>query len=215
MRRQAANQLEKQLIAELKPLAMDKVVFECRLISRSPTPTGADKVAFYFSPNAGEKIQPLSETASGEMSRFLLALKACFSDSELSSSTSIFDEIDAGVSGKVAQAIAEKLHQLSLQHQVFCVTHQPLVAAMADVHYKVEKTIIEAASDNTNQCNGDSAIPPIRTVVRVKPLRELQLRTQEIAQITGGHSAEEAVAFAESLLSKATAYRQQKVRGKR
>ena len=118
LRQKAAIKLEKQLVKELKPLAMDKVVFECRLIPCTPIATGADKVVFYFSPNAGEKIQPLSVIASGgEMSRFLLALKACFSGSEQSFSTLIFDEIDVGVSGKVAQAVAEKLHQLGKQQE--------------------------------------------------------------------------------------------------
>ena len=144
LRQKAANKLEKQLVKELKPLAMDKVVFECRLLESNPTMMGADKVVFYFSPNAGETIQPLSVIASGgEMSRFLLALKSCFTNTEQYSSTLIFDEIDAGVSGKVAQAIAEKLYQLGKQHQVLCVTHQPLIAAMAQGHFKVEKTIIE------------------------------------------------------------------------
>ena len=208
LRQKAATKLEKQLVKQLKPLAMDKVVFECRLIPSTPSATGADKVVFYFSPNAGEEVQPLSVIASGgEMSRFLLALKACFSDSEQQSSTLIFDEIDAGVSGKVAQAIAEKLHQLSKQHQVLCVTHQPLIAAMADGHFKVEKTIIEEVSSDSQERNGDSHLPDIRTVVRLKSLRDRTLRTQELAQITGGHSAEDAIAFAESLLTKASKYR--------
>ncbi len=207
LRQKAATKLEKQLVKELKPLAMDKVRFECRLIQCEPNINGADKVVFYFSPNPGEKVQPLAVIASGgEMSRFLLALKACFSGTETSSNTLIFDEIDAGVSGKVAQAIAEKLHQLSKQHQILCVTHQPLVAAMADAHYKVEKTIIENSS-TAKQRNGDSHIPDIRTVVRVKPLIEHQLRIEEIAQITGGNSAADAIAFAESLLTKANNYR--------
>ena len=206
LRQKAATKLEKQLIKELKPLAMDKVVFECRLIASPPTATGADKVVFYFSPNAGEAIQPLSVIASGgEMSRFLLALKACFTGTEQSSSTLIFDEIDAGVSGKVAQAIAEKLHQLGKQHQVLCVTHQPLIAAMANQHFKVEKTIVEEAA-KTKPKNG-SSIADIRTVVRVKPLDNHQVRAEELAQITGGHSAEDAIAFAESLLTKAQKYR--------
>ncbi len=207
LRQKAATKLEKQLVKELKPLGMDKVRFECRLIQCEPNINGADKVVFYFSPNPGEKVQPLAVIASGgEMSRFLLALKACFSGTETSSNTLIFDEIDAGVSGKVAQAIAEKLHQLSKQHQILCVTHQPLVAAMADAHYKVEKTIIENSS-TAKQLNGDSHIPDIRTVVRVKPLIEHQLRIEEIAQITGGNSAADAIAFAESLLTKANNYR--------
>lgn len=207
LRQKAANKLEKQLVKELKPLAMDKVMFECRLEPTSPTAMGADKVVFYFSPNAGEAIQPLSVIASGgEMSRFLLALKACFTGAEVSSSTLIFDEIDAGVSGKVAQAIAEKLHQLGKQHQVLCVTHQPLIAAMANGHFKVEKTIIEEAATSKSK-NGNS-IADIRTVVRVKPLSDRQVRVAELAQITGGHSAEDAIAFAESLLTKAAKYRE-------
>ena len=206
LRQKAAAKLEKQLVKELKPLAMDKVVFECRLIKCSPTVMGADKVVFYFSPNAGEAIQPLSAIASGgEMSRFLLALKACFTGAEESSGTLIFDEIDAGVSGKVAQAIAEKLHQLGKQHQVLCVTHQPLIAAMANGHFKVEKTIIEEASKS--QLHNGSSIADIRTVVRVKSLGNHQVRAEELAQITGGHSAEDAIAFAESLLTKAAKYR--------
>ncbi|PSB11383.1 DNA repair protein RecN [Pleurocapsa sp. CCALA 161] len=206
LRQKAATKLEKQLVKELKPLAMDKVVFECRLIECSPTAMGADRIVFYFSPNAGEEIQPLSVIASGgEMSRFLLALKACFSGAEESYGTLIFDEIDAGVSGKVAQAIAEKLHQLGQQHQVLCVTHQPLIAAMANGHFKVEKTIIEEGSKSPGQ-NGNSLVD-IRTVVRVKALANHQVRAEELAQITGGHSAEDAIAFAESLLTKAARYR--------
>ena len=206
LRQKAATKLEKQLVKELKPLAMDKVIFECRLIASTPTAMGADKIVFYFSPNAGEAIQPLSVIASGgEMSRFLLALKACFTGAEESSSTLIFDEIDAGVSGKVAQAIAEKLYHLGKQHQVLCVTHQPLIAAMANGHFKVEKTIIEEGT-KAKQKNGGS-IADIRTVVRVKPLGNHQVRAEELAQITGGHSASDAIAFAESLLAKAAKYR--------
>ena len=211
LRQKAATKLATQLVKELKPLAMDKVLFECRLIPVTASAMGADKVVFYFSPNAGEEIQPLAIIASGgEMSRFLLALKACFSQSEQQSSTLIFDEIDAGVSGKVAQAIAEKLQQLSQKHQVLCVTHQPLVAAMADGHYRVEKQIIEETSPHSRSRNGDSAMPDIRTVVRVTALSDRLLRRTELAQLTGGHSAEDAIAFADSLLTKADNYRKSK-----
>lgn len=205
LRQQAINKLEKQLVKELKPLAMEKVVFECRLNNCPPTVNGADEVTFYFSPNPGEAIQPLADTASGgEMSRFLLALKACFSNAAITSNTLIFDEIDAGVSGKVAQAIAEKLHQLSQQNQILCVTHQPLIAAMADAHYKVEKTIIEEIKVNNEN---DATLADIRTVVRVQNISDRNLRIQELAQITGGHSADQAVEFAQSLLTKAADYR--------
>jgi len=205
LRLQAATKLEKQLVKELKPLAMDKVIFECRLIECTVTFMGADKAVFYFSPNPGEAAQPLSTIASGgEMSRFLLALKACFTSAEKGSNTLIFDEIDSGVSGKVAQAIAEKLYQLGQKHQVLCVTHQPLIAAMASRHFKVEKTII---GEKSKFQNDSRRIADIRTVVRVKALDSHKVRAAELAQITGGNSAEDAIVFAESLLSKAAKYR--------
>ncbi len=79
LRRQSASQLESRLIAELKPLAMDKVKFQVQILPHPPTVAGADKITFMFSPNPGEPLQPLIAIASGgEMSRFLLALKACF-----------------------------------------------------------------------------------------------------------------------------------------
>lgn len=190
LRHKAAEKLEKQLIKELKPLAMEKVQFECRLSPAEPTAAGADLVEYYFSPNPGEKLQLLSATASGgEMSRFLLALKACFANAEQGASTLIFDEIDAGVSGKVAQAIATKLHQLSQTSQVLCVTHQPLVAAMADKHFRVDKHLIEDED--------------VRTVVRIAELDDRNRRRAELAELTGGHSANDAIAFAESLLDRA------------
>ena len=207
LRLEAAQKLEQQLVKELKPLAMDKVVFECQLTPSLPSASGADRVVFTFSPNPGEAVQPLANIASGgEMSRFLLALKACFSNAKQGASTLIFDEIDAGVSGKVAQAIASKLHQLAQNSQVLCVTHQPLVAAMADSHFRVNKQIIEEPV--TDVQNGNSKLPELRTVVRVTALDNRLMRRDELAQLTGGHSAEEAIAFAESLLAKAAAHRQ-------
>ncbi|MFP4133827.1 MAG: DNA repair protein RecN [Halothece sp.] len=186
-RQKAATQLEKQLIAELKPLAMEKVQFSCTLTPIDPTPQGAEQVNYYFSPNPGETPKPLSETASGgEMSRFLLALKACFSQAEQKMQTLIFDEIDTGVSGRVASAIGQKLRQLAQKHQVLCVTHQPLVAALADTHFRVEKQF--SAS---------------RTVVSVIQLADINTRRDELAQLAGGEKDENAIAFAESLLKQA------------
>lgn len=206
LRQQAATKLEQQLVKELKPLAMDKVIFAAQVSPSPASSMGADRVVFYFSPNPGEKIQPLASTASGgEMSRFLLALKACFSESQKQSGTLIFDEIDAGVSGKVASAIAEKLHQLSQKHQVLCVTHQPLVAAMADGHFRVDKQMVEELPVVDRDSNGQILLPEIRTVVRVTALDNRQMRREELAQLTGGHSAEDAIAFADSLLTKAEA----------
>jgi DNA repair protein RecN (Recombination protein N) len=123
------------------------------------------------------------------MSRFLLALKAVFSRVD-PVATLVFDEIDVGVSGKVAQAIAAKLHQLARSHQVLCVTHQPLIAALADHHLRVHKVVQEG-----------------RTCVRVDPLGEKE-RREELAQLAAGHSAQEAMSFVEALLKQAAQLRQ-------
>ncbi|MEA5556201.1 DNA repair protein RecN [Nodularia spumigena] len=200
LRRQTAAHLESQLLCELKPLAMEKVKFQVEIAPISPTAAGADKITFMFSPNPGEPLQPLIAIASGgEMSRFLLALKACFCQVD-AAETMVFDEIDVGVSGRVAQAIAEKLHQLSQNNQVLCVTHQPLVAAMADRHFRVDKQTI-TQSNNTEQ----------RTVVRVTNLENLSHRREELAQLAGGKSATDAIAFAESLLLQAANHRRQEI----
>ncbi|BAZ52053.1 DNA repair protein RecN [Nostoc sp. NIES-4103] len=207
LRRQAAANLESRLISELKPLAMEKVQFQVEIVPTSPTATGADKITFMFSPNPGEPLQPLTQIASGgEMSRFLLALKACFSQSD-AAETLVFDEIDVGVSGRVAQAIAEKLHQLSQNNQVLCVTHQPLVAAMADRHFRVDKQIITQSKGK----KADNGNAEQRTVVRVTNLEDLNTRREELAQLAGGKSANEAIAFAESLLLQAANHRRQKI----
>ena len=212
LRQQAAAKLAAQLIAELKPLAMEKVQFQVAVTPTSPTATGADLTTFLFSPNPGEPLQPLIAIASGgEMSRFLLALKACFSNAE-PAGTLIFDEIDVGVSGRVAQAIAEKLHQLSQRHQVLCVTHQPLVAAMADRHFRVDKQIVAQETGVGAGLTDKSSQPiqeaEVRTVVRVTALDNLTTRREELATLAGGKSAHEAIAFAESLLTQAASQRQ-------
>lgn len=214
LRQTTAALLEARLVAELKPLAMEKVQFQVEIAPSSPTAVGANRITFLFSPNPGEPLQPLMAIASGgEMSRFLLALKACFSQTD-SSGTLVFDEIDVGVSGRVAQAIAEKLHQLSQHHQVLCVTHQPLVAAMADRHFRVDKQVIDQESRANDQSKeqetGKSPIesPEVRTVVRVTALENFTTRREELATLAGGPSATEAIAFAESLLAQAANRRQ-------
>ncbi|MEO0867964.1 MAG: DNA repair protein RecN [Cyanobacteria bacterium J06642_11] len=197
LRKKAANFLESQLVDELKPLAMERVKFKVDLQPSSPQTHGADMVEFLFSPNPGEPLQPLTAIASGgEMSRFLLAFKACFSKVD-PIGTLIFDEIDVGVSGRVAQTIAEKLYQLSQHRQVLCVTHQPLVAAMADAHFHVDKQVVVAGKKKTDE----------RTVVRVVGLDD-NARREELAQLAGGRSHQEGIAFAESLLAQAATLRQ-------
>jgi DNA repair protein RecN (Recombination protein N) len=197
LRQSAALDLETRLVHELKPLAMEKVQFCVQLIPMAPNAHGADRITFVFSPNPGEPLQPLAETASGgEMSRFLLALKACFSQID-PVATFVFDEVDVGVSGRVAQAIAEKLHHLSQTHQILCVTHQPIIAAIADQHFHVEKAVISA-----DLHLGEDQSDEPRTVIRIQCL-EAQERPLELAQLAGGSTTEQMLAFAASLLAQA------------
>lgn len=229
LRQAAAKTLEQALVAQLKPLAMERVKFKVDIQSQAPAADGADLISFLFSPNPGEPLQPLLEIASGgEMSRFLLALKACFSRVD-PIGTMVFDEIDVGVSGRVAQAIAEKLYQLGRDHQVLCVTHQPLVAAMADAHFHVGKHIVTQplAATGTTKSQKSTAteeakarakiadqsaktsevVQEERTIVKVTPL-DAQSRRDELAQLAGGRSHSEAIAFADSLLVQAETIRQ-------
>ncbi|MEM6836556.1 MAG: DNA repair protein RecN [Cyanobacteria bacterium P01_C01_bin.120] len=213
LRQQAAQTLETQLVNELKPLAMERVQFQAAISPTEPTALGADKIQFLFSPNPGEPLQPLAETASGgEMSRFLLALKACLSQLDVVN-TLVFDEVDVGVSGRVAQAIAEKLHHLGRSQQVLCVTHQPMVAAMADAHFRVAKEVIEpalagSAKKGKGRAKANAAAPDdVRTVVRVQPL-DATMRRDELAQLAGGQTHQEALSFADSLLNQAQKLRQ-------
>ncbi|MCT7982625.1 DNA repair protein RecN [Laspinema sp. A4] len=222
LRRTAALRLEQRLIDELKPLAMDNVQFQVQIEPVTPSSTGSDRIIFLFSPNPGEPLQPVAEIASGgEMSRFLLALQSCFVQVD-SAATLVFDEIDAGVSGRVAGAIAQKLHQLSQGQQVLFVTHQPIVAAMADFHFRVNKQVIGSAEETPEttgpelksaQSPGNGSTPPTpiapeeRTVVRVTALDREQ-RREELAQLAGGQGASEAIAWAQSLLNQAASVRQ-------
>jgi DNA repair protein RecN (Recombination protein N) len=211
LRQKAAEKLERQLVGALKPLAMEKVQFQVSLTPIAATPAGSDRITYLFSPNPGEPLQPLVEIASGgEMSRFLLALQSCFSQVD-DVGTLVFDEIDTGISGRVAGAIAQKLHHLSQDHQVLCVTHQPIVAAMADFHYRVNKEVIDVANDGKSKRNRKEE--NLRTVVRIQALTE-QERRLELAQIAGGDaavsgngSAKAAIEFAESLLAQAASIR--------
>ena len=129
---------------------MDKVVFVVEfkddfdeLSVDSASKMGLDSVEFYISTNPGEPLKPLTRIASGgELSRMMLAMKTIFAQAQGITSI-IFDEIDTGVSGRVAQAIAEKIYSISLYSQVLCITHLPQVAAIANNHLYVRKEIID------------------------------------------------------------------------
>ncbi|WP_124727220.1 DNA repair protein RecN [Staphylospora marina] len=173
LRKKAAMDLEKRVERELADLHMGSTVFHVSFFrdawrSGELTPAGRDRIEFMLSPNPGEPLKPLSRIASGgELSRILLALKVIFTGVQ-EVHTLIFDEIDTGVSGRAAQAIAGKIAQLGQRFQVLCVTHLPQVACMADHHFLISK---ETVNDSTT--------------TRVNQLDESG-RTQELARMLGG-----------------------------
>ena len=184
-RSEAAVALQASLLELLPPMGLANVRFKVDLRAADPADHGADAVCFLFSANPGQPMAPLTEVASGgEMSRFLLALKTTLAAVD-GSSTLLFDEIDAGVSGRVSGAMADLLRSLGEQRQVFCVTHQPLVAAVADHHFRVSKEVNEGV-----------------TYSRVSQLRDTRERRQELAELAGGDQAD---LYAASLLAQRSA----------
>lgn len=120
---------------------MGRTRFDVRFTPRAPQADGADEVEFILSPNPGEPMKPLSAIASGgEISRIMLAMKAISAENE-GVDTMIFDEIDTGVSGRMAQTVGEKMCALGRSRQVICVTHLAQIAALGDSQYLVEKTV--------------------------------------------------------------------------
>lgn len=170
LRMRAAQNLKKLILNELKELYMEKTVFEVNFTKDNDNlmKNGIDKVEFYLSTNPGEPLKPLSKIASGgELSRIMLALKSIFSKHQGVTSI-IFDEVDTGVSGRVAQAIAEKIHHVAVDSQVLCISHLPQVAAMADIHLFIAKNIQDG-----------------RTKTSVKPLNETE-KVKEIGRMISG-----------------------------
>lgn len=148
IRKQTAKLLIEEVCEELKALYMEKTKFDIVFKQSTDredsqevlfTERGCDQIEFFISTNPGEPLKPLVKVASGgEISRIMLALKSIFSDQQGVTSI-IFDEVDTGVSGRVAQAIAEKIKKVSFNSQVLCITHLPQVAAMADHHLFIAK----------------------------------------------------------------------------
>lgn len=142
IRKQSAVKLSDAIMVQLRDLHMEKAKFIVNFDSlHSFDANGKDYVSFYISTNVGEPPKSLPKIASGgELSRIMLALKTIFSSSNGITSI-IFDEVDTGVSGRVAQAIAEKIAAISISSQVLCISHLPQVAAMADQHYLIKKQV--------------------------------------------------------------------------
>ena len=200
-RREAAGRLSTEMEEQLNDLNMQRARFSVE-IEQTPDEngvpasingqaeqyyacdaTGIDRVQFLIAPNPGEPFKPLTKIASGgETSRLMLALKTILSAAD-ATPTLIFDEIDAGISGRSGQIVGAKLWQLTRNHQVICVTHLPQIATFADTHYNVNKQIFDE-----------------RTVTIVNELRPEQ-RVREIAQIMGGNVSEFTMKSAEEMLA--------------
>ena len=186
----AAKKLEERILSELRGLDMKSVRFSIAFEEKEPDATGADSVRFLMSANAGEELRPINKIASGgEMARIMLALKNVLAEND-SIGTLVFDEVDAGVSGRAAEKVAEKMAQVSRRKQVLCVTHLPQLAAMADVHFSVEK----AEKDG-------------RTYTNVRSLDRMERRS-EIARLTSGsHVTQTMLDGAEELLESADRFK--------
>ena len=198
-RQEAAAALEARIQEELAQLDMPKVRFR---VEFAPKPgewamdeTGMDQVQFLMSANVGEDLKPIQKIASGgELARIMLALKNVLAEND-QVGTMVFDEVDTGVSGRAAQKVAEKLAQVARAKQVLCVTHLPQLAAMADVHFSVEK----------GEQDG-------RTFTRVERL-DRDRRTRELARLTSGdHLTGAALAAAGELLDSAERFKQEMLR---
>jgi DNA repair protein RecN (Recombination protein N) len=186
VREQSARKLESSVERELASLAMQNTVFQVKLRPAEWSERGADAVQFLISPNPGEEPRVLERIASGgELSRIALALKTCFkhSSSDGAARTLVFDEVDAGIGGAVAESVGRRLKKLAGSNQVICVTHLAQVAGFADHHYKVEKREVKG-----------------RTVAEIEELAGAA-RKQEIGRMLSGEKVTpEALKHAEKLI---------------
>ena len=184
LRTKAARQIEKDMKQRLEALGMPNVRFAIDISPTELTRSGQDKVQFLFSANSSTSLQPVAQVASGgEIARVMLSLKAMIS-SAVKLPTIIFDEIDTGVSGKIAEKMAEIMQEMGrLERQVISITHLPQIAALGTTHYKVQKT--ETADGTTS------------TMTELSQ----EERVSEIAQmLSGSNVSEAAIANARQLL---------------
>jgi DNA repair protein RecN (Recombination protein N) len=172
---------------ELEPLGLPAGSFGVALGAVEIGPDGADRVTFTFAPNPGEPPRPLARIASGgEASRLSLALKVVLAAAD-DTPLLVFDEVDAGIGGRHATALGERLRALAAFHQVVCVTHLPQVAAFADAHLHVGKRVTDG-----------------RTQTDLHVLEGAARATELAAMLAGADAGEEAHAAAEALLRAAT-----------
>ncbi len=187
-RQKLGKKLSEQVLAELVDLGMERCKFELKFETTSEvTPSGSDRAEFMIAPNPGQPLMPLAKIASGgELSRVMLAVKSIFASAD-GVSTVIFDEIDTGLSGRVLQAMRDKLARLAKSHQILCITHQPIIASVADNHVEIHK---EQSKDLTK--------------VSAR-LLDADQRLRSLASMASGQEdAEVALNFARSLMEQAS-----------
>ena len=183
-RKKVAKDLEKRVHHELSALYMEKAVFKVHFAKvpvHSFTPTGVDNVEFYIQTNPGERMGPLAKIASGgELSRVMLALKTIFTE-QADVTSIIFDEVDTGVSGRVAQAIADKIKVIADHSQVLCITHLPQVAAVAQHQFLIQKQVHDQRTTTT--------VTKLNHQERVDELSRM-LAGEKITKLTREHANE-------------------------
>ncbi len=168
-------ELQEQILSHARDLMLEHARFEIRRTDKTPGETGMDDITFYASMNPGQPLTPVRQSASGgELSRLMLALKTVFQTRE-GIDTIIFDEIDTGVSGKVALAMGSKMHKIAENRQVLCITHLASVAVWADRHFTVSK-----------ESDGQTTLTRISELDHEETLRELAIMAH-------GHATEQAV----------------------
>ncbi len=168
-------ELQEQILSHARDLMLEHARFEIRRTDKTPGETGMDDITFYASMNPGQPLTPVRQSASGgELSRLMLALKTVFQTRE-GIDTIIFDEIDTGVSGKVALAMGSKMHKIAENRQVLCITHLASVAVWADRHFTVSK-----------ESDGETTLTRISELDHEETLRELAIMAH-------GHATEQAV----------------------
>ena len=165
-RKRIASWLAEEVQKHLADLGMARTRFQVRIQSDKPGATGADDIEFLISANPGEPLKPMASVASGgELSRIMLALKAVAMDAGGVDSM-VFDEIDTGVSGRMAQAVGEKMKLIARSRQVLCVTHLPQIAALGDIHFMVEKTVVgERTGSNVRRLDDEGRVMEISRLI--------------------------------------------------
>lgn len=169
-----SSDLEERILDELSYVGLGKSALKIEVKETEEfNERGIDKVSLLISTNPGEPLKPLEKVLSGgELSRIMLAFKCVFADKDLIP-TLIFDEIDTGISGAVGQRVGEKMYEVSLNHQVFCITHLPQIAILSDYHYFLSKKILDGKTfTNIELLNKDEKIRQIASMVSGNDLTE-------------------------------------------